>query len=218
MNAIIVEDELIIADHLAQILTDINIDVMEIIDNLDDAKKSLRNPPDLYLLDIRLSNNQNGIEFGKQLQQLKISFIYITANNEIETLKKAIATQPETYITKPFKEQDVIAAVELIKLKVKDSKYLQVITSKGTKKIPEKEILYCEAEGSYVKIVTENGTFIQRMTLKKTLELLGDDFIKIHRSFIVNKHKIKSYTSSSIYLSEYQLPISRAYKNSLIKS
>ena len=218
MNAIIVEDELIIADHLAQILTDINIDVMEIIDNLDDAKKSLRNPPDLYLLDIRLSNNQNGIEFGKQLQQLKISFIYITANNEIETLKKAIATQPETYITKPFKEQDVIAAVELIKLKVKDSKYLQVITSKGTKKIPEKEILYCEAEGSYVKIVTENGTFIQRMTLKKTLELLGDDFIKIHRSFIVNKHKIKSYTSSSIYLSEYQLPISRAYKNLLIKS
>lgn len=218
MNAIIVEDELIIADHLAQILSNLNINIIDIIENLDEAEKSLAKSPDFYFLDIRLSNNQNGIELGEKLNQLNIPFIYITANNELEVLKKAIATQPTSYITKPFKERDVIAAVELIKLKVKDSKYLQVITSKGTKKIPEKEILYCEAEGSYVKIVTENGTFIQRMTLKKTLELLSDDFIKIHRSFIVNKHKIKSYTSSSIYLSEYQLPVSRAYKNSLIKS
>lgn len=213
MNAIIVEDELIIADHLAQILTDSNIHVIDIIDDLVDAEKSLTKSPDFYLLDIRLSNNQNGIDFGKILNTLNIPFVYITANNELEILKKAIATNPASYITKPFKERDVIAAVELIKLKVKDSKYLQVITTKGTKKITEKEILYCEAEGSYVKIVTENGTFIQRMTLKKTLEMLSNDFIRIHRSFIVNKHKINSYTPNSIYLNECQLPVSRAYKN-----
>lgn len=213
MNAIIVEDELIIADHLSQILSSIKVNVNEIIDDLADAEKSLAKSPDFYFLDIRLSNNQNGIEFGKTLNNLGIPFIYVTANNELEILKKAIATQPTSYITKPFKERDVIAAVELIKLKVKDSKYLQVITAKGTKKIAEKEILYCEAEGSYVKIVTENGTFVQRMTLKKTLEMLSDDFVKIHRSYAVNKHKISSFKSNIVFISNHQLPISRAYKD-----
>ncbi len=217
MNVIIVEDELIIADHLAQILTDININVLEIIDDLDDAEKSLAKSPDFYFLDIRLSDNQSGIEFGKILNNLGIPFVYITANNELEILKKAIATQPISYITKPFKERDVIAAVELIRLKTTASRFLQITTSKGVKQIAEQEILYCEAEGSYVKIVTQNEVFIQRMTLKKTLEMLSKDFIRIHRSFIVNKHKINSYTANSIYLNEFQLPVSRAYKNFLSK-
>jgi len=217
MNAIIVEDELIIADHLAQILSSINVNVIEIIDDLTEAEKSLARAPDFYFLDIRLSNNQNGIEFGKVLNNLAIPFIYITANNELEILKKAIATQPTSYITKPFKERDVIAAVELIKLKTKVANYLQIITPKGIKKIAEQEILYCEAKGSYVNIVTENGTFVQRMTLKKTLEMLSDDFLRIHRSFIINKHKISSSKSNTIYISEFPLPISRAYKSLLIK-
>lgn len=213
MNAIIVEDELIIADHLSQILSSINVNVIEIIDDLTDAEKSLTKAPDFYFLDIRLSNNQNGIEFGEKLNKLNIPFIYITANNELEVLKKAIATQPTSYITKPFKERDIIAAVELIKLKTKVAKYLQVITPKGVKKIAEQEILYCEAEGSYVKIVAENGTFIQRMTLKKTLEMLSDDFIKIHRSYVVNKYKISSFKSNVVFINNHQLPISRAYKD-----
>ncbi|MBI2280519.1 MAG: response regulator transcription factor [Bacteroidetes bacterium] len=217
MNVIIVEDELIIADHLAQILTDINVNVLEIIDDLDEAEKSLVKSPEFYFLDIRLSNNQSGIEFGKILNNLGIPFVYITANNELEILKKAIATQPISYITKPFKERDVIAAVELIRLKTIASRFLQITTPKGVKQIAEQEILYCEAEGSYVKIVTRNEVFIQRMTLKKTLEMLSKDFIRIHRSFIVNKHKINSHTANSIYLYEFQLPVSRAYKNFLSK-
>lgn len=90
MNAIIVEDELIIADHLSQILSSINVNVVEIIDDLTEAEKSLTKAPDFYFLDIRLSNNQNGIEFGKTLNNLAIPFIYITANNELEILKKLL--------------------------------------------------------------------------------------------------------------------------------
>lgn len=217
MNAIIVEDELIIADHLAQILSSININVIEIIDDLTEAEKSLTKAPHFYFLDIRLSNNQNGIEFGKILNNLAIPFIYITANNELEILKKAIATQPTSYITKPFKERDIIAAVELIKLKTKVANYLQIITPKGIKKITEQEILYCEAEGSYVKIVTEKTTFVQRMTLKKTMEMLSDDFVKIHRSYVINKNKISSFKSNIIFINNHRLPISRAYKDVISK-
>ncbi|MBW6484360.1 MAG: response regulator transcription factor [Vicingaceae bacterium] len=215
MNAIIVEDELIIADHLAQILTGINVNVIEIIDDLTEAEKSLAKSPDFYLLDIRLSNNQNGIEFGEKLNKLNIPFIYITANNELKILKKAIATEPTSYITKPFKERDVIAVVELIRLKKSTKKQLEIITSKGIELILESDILYCEAEGSYTKIVTNSKLITQRITLKKITEKLSNDFVRIHRSFIVNKQKITTQKANSVFINESQLPVSRAYKNYL---
>ena len=214
MKAVIVEDEYIVAEHLADILTKNHIVVLGATDNLVEAEKMLLKLPDLFLLDIRLSDNQSGIEFGKKLYQLKIPFIYITANNEIETLKKAIATHPETYITKPFNEQDVIAAIELIRLKKSAKKQLEIITSKGIELISESDILYCEAEGSYTKIVTESKLIIQRITLKKITEKLSTDFVRIHRSFIVNKQKITAQNTHSVYINQTKLPISRSYKKS----
>ena len=214
MKAVIVEDEYIVAEHLADILTKNHIVVLGATDNLVEAEKMLLKLPDLFLLDIRLSDNQSGIEFGKKLYQLKIPFIYITANNEIETLKKAIATHPETYITKPFNEQDVIAAIELIRLKKSAKKQLEIITSKGVELISESDILYCEAEGSYTKIVTESKLIIQRITLKKITEKLSTDFVRIHRSFIVNKQKITAQNTHSVYINQTKLPISRSYKKS----
>lgn len=212
MKAVIVEDEYIIAEYLAGILIKNHIDVLCSTDNLLEAEKMLLKLPDLYLLDIRLSDSQSGIEFGKQLQQLKIPFVYITANNEIETLKKAIATQPETYITKPFNEQDVIAAIELIRLKKSTKKQLEIITSKGIELILESDILYCEAEGSYTKIVTDSKLIIQRITLKNFAEKLSDNFVRIHRSFIVNKQKITTQKANLVYINQTKLPISRSYK------
>ncbi|PJB15430.1 MAG: hypothetical protein CO118_03530 [Flavobacteriales bacterium CG_4_9_14_3_um_filter_32_8] len=214
MKAVIVEDEYIVAEHLADILTKNHIVVLGATDNLVEAEKMLLKLPDLFLLDIRLSDNQSGIEFGKKLHQLKIPFIYITANNEIETLKKAIATQPETYITKPFNEQDVIAAIELIRLKKSAKKQLEIITSKGIELLLESDILYCEAEGSYTKIVTESKLIMQRITLKKIAEKLSNDFMRIHRSFIVNKQKITAQNINSVYINQTKLPISRSYKKS----
>jgi DNA-binding LytR/AlgR family response regulator len=212
MKAVIVEDEYIVAEHLADILTKNHIVVLGATDNLVEAEKMLLKLPDLFLLDIRLSDHQSGIEFGKKLHQLKIPFIYITANNEIETLKKAIATHPETYITKPFKERDVIAAIELIRLKKLAKKQLEIITSKGIELVLESDILYCEAEGSYTKIVTENKLITQRITLKKISEKLSTDFVRIHRSFIVNTQKITTQNINSVYINQTKLPISRSYK------
>ena len=75
MKAVIVEDEYIVAEHLADILTKNHIVVLGATDNLVEAEKMLLKLPDLFLLDIRLSDHQSGIEFGKKLHQLKIPFI-----------------------------------------------------------------------------------------------------------------------------------------------
>ena len=106
----------------------------------------------------------------------------------------------------------MIAAIELIRLKKLAKKQLEIITSKGIELVLESDILYCEAEGSYTKIVTENKLITQRITLKKISEKLSTDFVRIHRSFIVNKQKITTQNINSVYINQTKLPISRSYK------
>lgn len=215
MKTVIVEDEYIIADHLETILTKIGVKVLDIVNNLDDAEKTLAFEPDFYFLDIRLENGQSGIAFGKRLKTLKIPFIYITANNEMKVLSEAVATQPETYITKPFNERDIVAAVELLKFKKKQRPTLTVIGTKGTRDIFLDQIIYCKAEGSYTKIITEDEVITQRIILGNLEEKLDNRFLRIHRSYIVNQHKITSQKSDSVFVGKEELPVSRTYKKEL---
>lgn len=212
MRAVIIEDDFIVADHLQMVLNSMGVSVINVVDNLDDAEKTLSLGIDFYLLDIRLSKEHNGINFGKRLRSLKIPFIYLTANNEMRTMNDAIATEPEAYISKPFKESDVIATVELLRLRIKKSPSILVIGPKGSREILEKHILYCEAEGSYTRIFTENETILQRMTLREIEHKLSDSFLRIHRSYLVNKQMITSQKANAVFIGNIELPISKSYK------
>jgi DNA-binding LytR/AlgR family response regulator len=215
LRAVIVEDELIVANHLKTILQKNDVEVIDIVDNPKDAEDILKLSPDFYLLDIRLVENSNGLEIGKKLNNLKIPFIYITANNEISIIKKAVATNPLSYISKPFNERDVLAAIELLKIKFSNKRFLQIITPKGKQNIPEQNILYCEANGSYIYVVTEDNKYTQRITIKEVTEKLSDNFVRIHRSYLINTSKITFRKASSIFIGEKEIFVSRFYKNNL---
>lgn len=213
MKAIIVEDELLIAEQLHDILVRNHCEVLAVAQNSAEATIALQQKPDFVLLDIQLKSHSNGIEFGKILHSQMIPFIYITANTEINTLKEAVKTNPVTYISKPFKSTDVIAAVELVKLK---QNLRPRIVFEGATKDTEvflEDILYCEAKGSYTEIVTSNHTFTKRINLKDLLLQLDNTFVRTHRSFVVNRHKVTRKTFASIFLGKIEIPISKSYKN-----
>ncbi|UKN00984.1 response regulator transcription factor [Paracrocinitomix mangrovi] len=216
MKAVIVEDEIIVADHLKTILESNKIDVVGMCENLEEAENSLLQKPDFYLLDIRLSHGHNGIDFGMKLKQLGIPFVYITANNEVEVMKEAIKTNPENYITKPFRKADVLAGLEFVKLKIEKNHFIEIITSKGTEKLMESDILYCQADGVYTNIFTSNrGVVTQRINLKDLEEKLSDQFIRIHRSFVVNEDKITAKKANKVFIDDMEFPVSRSYKSVL---
>lgn len=215
IRVVIVEDEIIVAEHLENILKKNGFEPIAYAETIAEANKSIELKPDLFLLDIRLSNNESGIDFGAVLNEKKIPFIYITANNEIEVMKVAIQTKPETYITKPFKEGDVLAALELVKLKLNSVKTIPILTKKGEERILESDIIYCQADGVYTNIFTTNSEIIQRIKLKDIEEKLSDDFIRVHRSYVVNKSKITAKKSSSVFIGQKEIPISRSYKINL---
>jgi DNA-binding LytR/AlgR family response regulator len=213
MNVIIVEDDFIVADHLRLILEKYQVNVIGILDNVDEVIQNTQLNPDLYFVDIRLAGEKTGIDLGIHLNKIKQPFVYLTANNEIPTVKQAALTKPLAYITKPYKESDIVGLLEIFK--TNNQKSIQIKTSYGKKLIDQSSILYLEASGSYVKIVTSNSTYTERASLSLYEEELGDQFIRIHRSFIINKTYIEQYNSISVYINNTEIPISRSYKDVL---
>ena len=74
------------------------------------------------------------------------------------------------------------------------------------------EILYIESNDREVSIyATENRTYRNKTGISQWENILGDNFIRIHRSYIVNRASIKSIDKDFICISEIELPISRKY-------
>jgi len=80
-------------------------------------------------------------------------------------------------------------------------------------KVYFRDILFVEALKDYIKIVTEGRTIITKYVLGTLAELLpGDEFLRIHKSYIIAIGKIESYNADSIQIAKHELPIGRLYK------
>ena len=210
MKVVIVEDDFLIADHLCMMLEEHGVTVLDIANTVDLALQHLVKEPDLYFVDIRLKGEKTGIELGEILSEKGIPFIYVSANNEMATLKKATKTKPLSYITKPYKKSDVLAQLELFKMKFETN--YEVKTTFGKKNIKLSDILYFESDNSYVRIITDKGIYSERNNMSELEKSLRGDFIRIHRSYLVNLNYISEYNSTHVYVNEKAIPISRKYK------
>lgn len=111
---LVVEDDKLVSYEIKSILDNNGFDVNICesyaccIKNLDTFK------PELILLDIDLSKKYEGIQIGSYLNsKSNLPFIYITGYTDIETLKRIQTTKPVGYLSKPFREIDIINNIEL---------------------------------------------------------------------------------------------------------
>ena len=78
------------------------------------------------------------------------------------------------------------------------------------------EIIYVESNDREVSVVaTEGRVFRNKTGISQWESILGDDFIRIHRSYIVNRASITSIDKEYVWMGETQLPISRKYYRSV---
>lgn len=88
-------------------------------------------------------------------------------------------------------------------------------------RLPLKDILYLEALENYVMIITLSERIITRSTLKDMLSLLPDkDFMRVHKSYVINLHHIYSVGSSRILMNSgaVEIPLSRSFSRILTSS
>ncbi|MFT3934129.1 MAG: sigma 54-interacting transcriptional regulator [Chitinophagaceae bacterium] len=111
---LIVEDQFVEADYLRMMLHSAGYHVCEIARSVAEAIEIVKQEyPDLVILDIFLKGKQTGIDLAQQLKEDNTPFIYLSANSNEEILMAAKATEPDGFLVKPFRQKDLMVALEI---------------------------------------------------------------------------------------------------------
>ncbi|HSI69283.1 MAG TPA: LytTR family DNA-binding domain-containing protein [Gillisia sp.] len=177
---------------------------------------------DLIFLDIEMPI-LSGFELLDDLPN-KPQIIFVTGKTKYAF--KAFDYDAVDYIHKPVTKDRfnnaVSKAINLHNLKnhgtpLEDENFIFVKSNLKNRKVFLNKLKYIEALGDYVKFVTEKDTFVVLATMKSFEEQLPpDQFLRIHKSYIVNLEKVERYNSKNIEIDKQQIPLSRHKKSNLI--
>jgi len=216
-RVLIVEDDPFIALSLSTLLKSNDFEVLEIIDNAEDAWVfAEQHFPDLILLDIRLVGEKTGIWVGQKIKEknLTIKYIYLTAFNDNDTIEQITTTDPELYITKPFNKKVLLSNIELILKKSAIIKPLEVYDGKKKHIFNTQEISLFKSDGNYVNIYFKNNKVqVIRIKIKEILSVLDNpDFIRVHQSYVVNTKSVTLMSKNYLYINDNKIPVSAPYR------
>ncbi|RLD51353.1 MAG: hypothetical protein DRI97_15820 [Bacteroidetes bacterium] len=99
-----------------------------------------------------------------------------------------------------------------------DQGYFTIRSNRQTAKVRFDDLLYIESLGDYIEIHLQDGSEVSSKEKISHMErTLPDGFMRIHRSFIVNRAKISSFSREYVMMGEKELPISRSYKQEVVR-
>lgn len=199
--------------------------------NAIDALLFLQNHSiDLIFLDIRMPQ-LTGTEFAKALHQ-RPKIIFTTAFKEyaldgfeldaVDYLLKPIRFDRFLRaITKAYPQRsgELNAATNPLPVNRKtNSGFIYLKSDRKMVKVMLDDILYIESARDYLKVFTEKGSIVTRQTITSIEPMLSaDEFIRIHRSFIISIKRIDSFTQDTVEIGKKELPIGKYYLNSFLK-
>ncbi len=222
-NCIIVEDEPLAAEVLQDYIRQVPfLELQGICNDAIFAMEMLQQKPvDLVFLDIHLPKLK-GFEFIKTLK--RPPHIIITSAYH-EYALQGYEYNVVDYLLKPIEFNRFLMAVNKLRqspvpevrisslLQTAERAHLFFNVSKKKVKVYLDEILYIESLKEYIRIFTNNKTILTKFQLGQIEELLAkNNFLRIHRSFIVAKDKIDAFTATDVEINGKQIPIGRSYK------
>jgi len=227
LKCLIIDDEPLAQNVIENYLK--NFSFIELIARCENALSALewikKQKIDLIFLDISMPF-LSGIDFIKTLQNPP-AIILTTAHKEfaIESYELNVLD----YLLKPISFERFLKAInkldihtsEVIKPVISDSEndaFIYVKSEKKNIKILFKEILFIESLKDYIKIHTIDKTIVTQVSISAIEQRLPDNFLRIHRSFIIAKDKITAYTQHDFEIGKHQIPIGRNYKTVVYKN
>lgn len=112
-----------------------------------------------------------------------------------------------------LKEQEVVKSQLIEDKKALKTEFITVKSNRRNRQIKLDEIIYLESMGDYVDIHSREDTVMTKENISTFESILPENFIRIHRSFIVNQNFVTSFKSNEMIVNDVKLPISRSYKN-----
>lgn len=97
--------------------------------------------------------------------------------------------------------------------------YLYFRTDRKTVKVLLHDVHYIEGMGNYVKVFTQQGTIITKNSLTTIEAMLPEGpFLRIHRSYIVSRNRITSFSHEVVEINKVEIPIGKLYKAQVLKT
>ena len=227
-----VEDDPIYAESLTMVVKELGYELVGIVDNALAALQLMdATGPDLILMDIEINDKISGIELAARItSSTRIPIIFVTAFKDKEIFNQAKLTSPKAYIIKPYNPASLQSAIELAifnshvpnnhvhhPVAMGDTFYIK--DNNRLVKIRLRDIQVVEVDEKYCFIVTGQKRYIINMRLKDLLEKLPrEDFIQVHRSFVVRKSAIEEVNigEHTLKVIEKTIPIGKTYKEQLL--
>lgn len=231
LKCIAIDDEPLALRQLTGYIS--KIPYLELVATCNDAIEAQRllagQKVDLIFVDINMPD-LNGVDFVRALTDRPM-VIFTTAYSEyaIEGFK----LDAVDYLLKPFSFADfsrsAAKAHSLYELRnnrrtepestpealPKDKEYISVKADYKVSLVRIDDIVYLESEGEYVRMHMVDGSTITTLFRLKNMEvaLPSDRFMRVHRSYIVNLRRIRSYVKGRVYLNDEEyVPIGENYK------
>lgn len=219
----IIDDEPLAQNILKKYIEDHPaLELAAVCNNAEEAQKMLlRLDIELLFLDINLPK-LSGISFLKTLPHPPM-VIFTTAYPEYAV--EGFELDAVDYLLKPFSfERFLKAANKAVQQRNKkeiagqaNPSFIFLRADKRVHKINLDDILYIEAAGDYIKVMTGNGQYIVNDTLKGLQdELPSVQFIRVHKSYIISRNKIKFFEGNYVKVGNADIPIGNSYKEEII--
>ena len=226
MNTIIVDDNKIARTTMKQLVSQVKdmLLVGECANAMDTYNLLQEQPVDIILLDIEMPG-MTGLELTKNLGNKKPIIIFTTSKKEYAA--EAFELNVADYIVKPVTPARFIQAIDKAReilqsnteeVKMDDDEFIFIRDSNIVRRLKLDDILFAEAMGDYVKLLTSQKFFAIHTTLKAVEERLpANKFIRVHRSYIVAITKIDTIQDGALVINGKPVPVADAYRAALNK-
>lgn len=228
LKCIIVDDEPLAANVLDKYIQKLDhLDLIGKAGNAVEAFNLLNSyQVDLMFLDIKMPQI-TGIDFMKSLNQPP-AVIFTTAYRDFAL--EGFEMSAVDYLLKPISFERFMKAIgkvnvtqnatsssqntDKVNSAVRD--YIFVREDKRMKKIMLKDIHFIESIKDYVKVITESGSVLTYLKMNYLEESLPQNqFVRVHKSFIVNIEAIQGYSATEMEVAGVDIPIGRYYKQNV---
>ncbi len=219
LNVIILEDDVTHAMQLKQLLeqwskqNNISISIRHFFNDKDFSGNSY-DEDELFFIDIELGS-ANGMDIAKRLRKDGFcgNIIFLTAFSEY--VFDGYHVQALDYLLKPISREKLEQCMKPI-LKNMEGSYHVYRTKTETVKIPYNKILAFTSFRHYVDIIIQSNDnetrYRQKISLRDLQDQLPEEFVRCHRTIIININKVMKLTHKDVTLSDNSVyPVSESY-------
>lgn len=179
-------------------------------------------PVDLLFLDINMPS-LSGIDLAKELKQ-ETKLIFTTAYSEFAV--EGFNLNAVDYLLKPFTFERFMQAVNKVNQQLNtpaignNAAAIYIRADYKLIRINLDDILFLEGLDDYLKLHLENAKpIVARLTIKNMLERLpSPQFLRVHRSFVVNMNKITGFKSKTIYIANDEIPVGNSFEEQFLEA